>query len=366
MKKSLTVVGVVAAATIGSGLFALPYVIERSGWALSLGYFAALIAIISLAHILYLKTLEAVHERERLLGLARKYFGATGFWIGFLAIVVGLLLGFVAYLVLGEQFVHIIFPGLPLQVALILFWFAVAILVFRSEGRVAVFEMVGVALIFCAIFFIFISGHPLRAFIALPLADAKYFFLPFGAVLFSLAGWTSIEQVYEIQKDTKTGSAFPLLIVGTSLAAVLYWLFSLGILGSVPQATVDAITGASGWALWKRDILAVIGLLAIGIVSIPLAREIRGALEKDLGWNSFISRLAIVGIPLAVVLAGFNNFLMIISLAGGVFIGVQYLLIVAVGRRTLELSGREKIFLDVLAAVFMCAAVYEAITFIVK
>jgi amino acid permease len=178
MKRSLTTIGIVAAATIGSGLFALPYIIERSGWALSLGYFVALIAIISLAHILYLRTLGAVHERERLLGLAQKYFGAAGFWIGFLAVVIGLLLSFVAYLVLGERFIHIIFPGLPLPLALILFWLVIVILVFKSEGRIAILEMAGVALIFCAIFLIFIFSDPLRALTFTPLINVKIFFFP--------------------------------------------------------------------------------------------------------------------------------------------------------------------------------------------
>ena len=42
----------------------------------------------------------------------------------------------------------------------------------------------------------------------------------------------------------------------------------------------------------------------MGVVSIPLAREIRGALEKDLGWNSFVSRLIIVTLPLLIILSG--------------------------------------------------------------
>ena len=104
----------------------------------------------------------------------------------------------------------------------------------------------------------------------------------------------------------------------------------------------------------------------MGIVSIPLAREIRGALEKDLGWNGFISRLMIVGIPFIIVLSGFNNFLVIVGLAGGVFISTQYLLIIAVGRRTLQLSRREKTLLDILTVIFVCAAVYEIVAFIVK
>lgn len=364
MKRYLEIIGIVTAATIGSGIFALPYVIQESGWLLSLGYFIALAAMVSLAHILYLRTLEAAHEEERLLGLAKNYFGSAGFWVGFLAIVIGLLLSFVGYLLLGEQFLRIIFPGLSLSLALIIFWFVVAILVFRSEGRVAILEMIGVGLIFCAIFFIFLSGHPLRAFENMPILDARNIFLPFGAVLFSLAGWTSVEQIYEVSKENNK-KYFLLFVIGTTLAAVLYWLFALGILGSVPHVTIDTISSISSWLLWKKDILAAIGLLAIGIVSIPMSREIRGALEKDLKWNSLISRAVIVLLPLAVVLLGFNNFLVIVSLAGGIFLSTQYLLIISVGRRTLQLSGREKVLLDMLTAIFLVAVIYEIVTFIV-
>ena len=103
----------------------------------------------------------------------------------------------------------------------------------------------------------------------------------------------------------------------------------------------------------------------MGVVSIPIAREIRGALEKDLAWNNLVSRAIIIILPLAIVLSGFNNFLVIVSLAGGIFISAQYILIILVGRRTLRLSEREKIFLDILVVVFACAVIYEIVSFIV-
>jgi hypothetical protein len=240
------------------------------------------------------------------------------------------------------------------------------VLVFESGGRAPMIEMAGVFLISCAVFFIFVFGHPVRAFAAMPLANVKNIFLPFGAILFSIAGWTSVEQVYEIKKrNGGTARIFLYFIFGAALASVLYWLFALGILGSVPRVTVDTISSIGAWPFWKRDILAVIGLLAMGTVSIPLSREIRGALEKDLGWNDFISRAVIVILPLVVVLCGLTNFLVIVSLVGGVFISAQYILIILVGRRTLRLTGREKTLLDILTAIFICAAVYEVASFIV-
>jgi hypothetical protein len=369
--KSFTIAAIVAAATIGEGVFAVPYIIQASGWMVSLGYFVAVIAIVSVAHILYLRTLAAVDEKERLLGLARKYFGRTGFWIGFIAIVVGLLLGFVAYLILGTQFLQILFPGLSSGPALATFWILFACLVWGSEGRIAWFEAVGIALVSFAILFIFFSGHSAVFFDNVPFAVSGGFLLPFGVVIFALAGWTSVEPIYEFaykKEDSRklvAPATFALFALGTAFAGLLYWLFAAGVIGTVPHVTADTISGIAAWPLWRKDILAAVGLLSVFIVSVPIAREIRGAMEKDLGWKSIVSRAAIVLLPLAAVLSGFNDFLAIIGIAGGVFISTQYLLIISVGRRTLALARREKVLLDIVAIVFICAAVYEIWHFVV-
>jgi hypothetical protein len=369
--KSFIIVAIVAAATIGEGVFAVPYIVATAGWAITLGYFIAVIAIVSVAHILYLRTLAAVDEKERLLGLARKYFGATGFWIGFIAIVVGLLLGFVAYLVLGTQFLQILFPGLPSGFALAIFWILLAYLVWGSEGRIAWFEAVGIALVSFAILFIFFSGHPATFFNNVSFAVPGGFLLPFGVVIFALAGWTSVEPVYELAYKKEDGkrlvvpATFALFALGTAFAGLLYWLFAAGVIGTVPSVAADTVSGIAAWPLWRKDILAAVGLLSVCVVSVPIAREIRGAMEKDLGWNPIFSRAAIVLLPLAAVLLGFNDFLAIVGIAGGIFISTQYLLIISVGRRTLALARREKFLLDIVAIVFICAAVYEIWRFVV-
>ena len=382
--RNFKIAAIVTAATIGTGVFALPYVIQVAGWVLTLCYFVALTAVVSVAHIIYLRTLGAVHEKERLLGLAEKYFGGAGFWIGFVAIVAGLLLGFVAYLILGTQFLRILIPGISPTIALGVFWLLLACLTWASEGRVAWLEVAGVALIACAIFFIFFSGRPDLAFANMPLAVSSNFFLPFGAVLFSLAGWTSVEQIYELTRRqdrlgfgsgqemgdgvTTTGGKIInlwIFVAGTALAALLYWLFALGVIGSVAHVATDTLSGIGGWPAWRRETLAVIGAVAVCVASVPIAREMRGAMEKDLHWNPFISRAIIIILPLVVVLSTFANFLVIVSIAGGVFVSAQYLLIISVGRRTLILSLREKLLLDTVAIIFVCAAVYEIISSVV-
>src|SRR5258708_3740553 len=107
MKKGsgLKIAAIVAAATVGDGGFALPFVFYQAGWLVGVAYLVVLSAFVITAHVVYLKTLEKVGEKERLLGLSKIYLGSGGFWIGFFAIVLGLLLTLVAYLILGTQFI---------------------------------------------------------------------------------------------------------------------------------------------------------------------------------------------------------------------------------------------------------------------
>ncbi len=359
------IAAIVAAATIGSGMFALPYVIASAGWLLSIFYFAIFIVLLSVAHIVYLKTLASVGEKERLLGLSRKYFGIPGFWIGFIAIVLGLLLSFTAYLIIGPQFVSLLFPTMPPSIALALFWCFISAPIFLRNNNVTHLEELGIFCTSCVIFFIFASGHPLSALANIPPVDVHYFFLPLGAILFSLAGWTSVESVYDVAKEIKNNTiVFAAFIAGTAFSAFLYFLFSVGIFGSVPQITVNVLSGLGHWPFWKKDIVAIIGLFAVLTASMPLTRELCNAFEKDLQWRPSYARFTIIGVPLLIILSGFNNFLMVVSIIGGLFLSTQYLLIISIGSRALALSRTQRLFLSMTAAVFIFAAAYSVYSFL--
>jgi amino acid permease len=376
-RQFLKIAAIVAAATIGSGVFALPYVVAHAGWLLVIFYFIAFAIVVSAAHVVYLRTLESVGEKERLLGLARKYFGTPGFWTGFIAIVVGLLLSFTAYLILGPQFVMLIFPAIAPGAALALFWFIIAAPVFLGDKSAVNLEELGIFLVSSVIIFVFLSGHPFRAFLSIPPIDLHYFFLPLGVILFSLAGWTSIEPVYGVfsrgrsalgvKGKIKSGkNIWIALATGTVFAAALYFLFAMGILGSAPRVTEDTLSGLLNWPSWERDIIAVVGLFAVWTASVPISRELRNALEKDLRWNPLFARFVIVGVPLAAVTLGFNNFLVVVSLTGGLFLSTQYLLILSVGSRALAFSRMQKVFYAIAASIFIFAAIYSVYSFVVK
>jgi hypothetical protein len=365
------VAAIVAAATVGDGIFALPFAFQQSGWLLSIFYLLILGAIVVSAHVVYLKTPEKIGERERLLGLARRYLGAGGFWVGFVAIVLGLLLTLVAYLILGSQFIRLGFSGAPSWLPLFLFWIFLAVIAILPDAELIELELIGIGCTAIVIVLIFTTALPHVNFDGAPAFNWQNAFLPFGVVLFSIAGWTSVEPAYELRRKAGRGGRkkwdpWPALAMGTALAALLYIMFAAGILGTASQITPDTISGLGDWAMWERDILAALGLFTVATVSMPITREIKSSLEKDLRWNKFWSRALIVTFPISCVLLGLSNFLIVVGLVGGVFLGLQYLLIVLVGRCVLNLSLAKRILLDIVMAIFIGAAIYQIASFIVR
>jgi amino acid permease len=363
---SFKVAAIVAAATVGDGIFALPYVFYQSGWLLGLLYLIVLGVFVSAAHVVYLKTLEKIGEKERLLGLTRKYFGAPGFWLGFVAIVVGLLLTLVAYLILGTQFILLALPMVPNGVAFSVFWLFISLPILLDEGPVIDLELFGIACTSCIIVFIFASAWPNVTFAGIPAVNPQNLFLPFGAILFALAGWTSVEPAYESRKRFGVRSdPWKALASGTFFVAILYAMFAAGIIGSAPIVSPDTASGVAMWPFLKREILAIFGLLAVATVYIPISREIKNSLEKDLKWNKFVTRSLVVLLPVVLIGLGLNNFLLVVGLVGGVFLSSQYLLIISVARRALTLAPWKKFLLDAVALTFILAAVYELWVFVV-
>ncbi len=368
MKFSLKLAAIIAAATIGEGVFALPYAFREAGWLTCLVYFLVFGAVVTTAHVVYFKTLAHEGEKKRLLGLARTYFGTAGFGIGIFAIVIGLLLALVAYLILGSRFLTLAVPGLNPSIALAIFWLCVTLPLFASDGKVAGLEIAGVTLTTAIVLFVFGNALPHPTLATGPIVNPQNLFLPFGVILLSLAGWTGIEPMYESWRGRlprpKEKKPFVAIALGTAIAATLYLLFVAGISGSASHITADTVSGLGDWTAWKRYLVAGLGLVAIGTSYMPISREIKNSLQHDMHWNGSVARFAIATLPVLVILAGFNNFFAVAGLVGGVFVSLEYLLIVAVGRRALAFSPVQKLGLDIVSLTFITAAVYQIVSFV--
>ena len=356
------------ATTVGAGIFALPYVFSKAGWTTGILYLVVFSVLVVSVHFLYWQVLEKFQEKKRLLALAKTYLGSTGFGIGFLAIVGGLLLVLVVYLILGGRFLTLLFPQLSNASALILFWIFSSVPLILGRRRIVSLEFLGAILMSAIIILIFSAVFSSSRFLSAEHFDLKNLFLPFGPILFALAGWTAVEPVYESYKKSSDNGFNPIaaLSVGTIFSVVLYVMFVLGIFASANVVSSDTISGLIDWPLWKKAALGVLGLFAIWTSYIPIGLEIKNSLKYDLRWKHGASLALVLFLPLLLIYIGLGNFLKVVSLTGGVFLSLQYLLIILVGRRVLILSTPRKLFFKLVSLVFILAAVYEIYYFVIN
>lgn len=357
--------GLLVATTLGVGVFSLPYIFSKAGWGIGLLYLVVLAGVVIWSHSLYSRILDLDQGTGHLLGLARRHLGRGGYALAFVAILAGLVLALVAYLVIGAQFTRFTFPALTPGLALFVFWlFCVFPLVMGLRWLVGL-EFFGALLMGAIILFVFVSGAPLALFARAPVVDLEHIFLPFGAILFSLAGWTAVEPMHEYErKSGLRGKLLLSLTLGTGAATLLSALFVLGIVGSVGTVTEDTVSGLAAWPLWKQGLLSLFGLFAIWTSYVPIGLEIKNSLTESAllrGAGFFLA----VFLPLALVLSGFDSFLRVIGLAGGAFLSVQYLLIFMLGKKLLPLARGARWGVNAVMFLFLLAAMYEVYYFVI-
>lgn len=364
--------GMLAATTVGAGIFALPWVFHNSGWVRATGWLVALAVLMIFAGYSYWRTLDAVGERQRLVGLSRERLGREWGFITLLGVLGGVTLALVIYLVLAQRFLGILLPLSP-SASLVLFWALAILPATFSIRRFAIFENAGTLLKCLLIVFIFFSASNYGAMFQDKTPITTDFLFPFGAILFALSGWNAIEPMYEYWKGRKESArrASPLgAIAGGTLAiAALYFLFSAGILGSLingSSLSPDTLSGLTGWPYWKIATLAVLGLLALWTAYGINAREVENALHKDLRWNPTVAFGAVALTPLLIVMSGMNNIIQAVTFSGAVFGGLQYLSIFVLAEKVLSPRPAVKWLMRLAALVFAFAALYEIYTFVVR
>jgi amino acid permease len=352
--------GFLAATTIGAGMFALPAVFLRAGWGMGMLYLIVLGVLMAASHLIYWKTLDVQGGSGGIVGLARRLYGPVGYGAAFLAVVGGLLLALVVYLILGVEFIRLIVPNADYLPMLLFFWVVSSLPLLGSARRLYRVELIGAAFLGAIIVLIFFTAEWTRGFGQAPVFDDRFGFLPFGPVLFSLAAWTAVGPMREQERLSGEKSvASPAILWGTAVSAALYALFVLGIFGSAAAITEDTISGLSNLPPAKLALLGALGVFALWTSYLPISAEIRNALERDVGLGSAAARALVIALPLALLFFGLSSFLNAVALAGGVFVSLQYLFILALGRRTLPFGLGSRLLLDFLTLVFLLAVVYE-------
>lgn len=335
IKEFILPTSILAGTIIGAGIFSLPYVFSQSG--LGLGYlFLILFGLVYvLIHTMYADILIKNGDEHRFAGLAKIYFGRFGYWLSVLMTIIEMLFVLTIYLVLSVSFISLIFPKLPAIYQLVIFWWLGTLIIFSGTKRVALFEMLAVTGILAAIAIITLLG--LADFLNKPFVFAsslwKSWLLPFGALLFSINGRPAIPTVtHYFRKNGLPAekSKWP-IIWGTLIPVIAYGLFVAGALGISSVVTADTVTGIANSipSSVLIPILAILGILALISSYFAIGLDVFRSLELDLKFSRKFSMFLVITIPLIIYFMNLGNFITLIEIAGGIFIGIEGILIVA-------------------------------------
>ena len=362
----LRVTGIMVASTVGVGIFALPFAFQAGGWFTGTLFLFAVTLFLVFAHSIHWDVLQKTGERQYLLGLVGRYCGKTAEFFGFFVIIGGLILALSAHLILGADFLGLLFPAIA-PWTFVIFWILTSFPLFIRMKNLALSESLEAIFILSIIAFVFFKGLYGGVFPSILAVVPQGIFLPFSIILFALAGWSGLDSAFRYAHDAKIDlhKAKRAALWGTVLAAFCYALFVVGIWMVAEKITPDAISGLANLPRVETGVFLVLGLFALWASYIPISLEIKNSLSKDLKLSKLTGFSVALCVPALFALLGAKNFIGIVGLVGGVFLAFQYLLILVVGRRALPLVSSRRIVSDVVSVAFVLVAIYEIYHFVV-
>lgn len=329
---------------IGVGMFAIPFSFAAAGFWLGAAELAVLAMAVLALHVLYGEIVLATPQYHRMPGYIRTYLGrgAAGVsWASTLAGTIGTLL---AYIIVGSLFLEILLsrvaPNISaggLALALAVAVCAITFFPFRKEaainGLLTIFEIAFIALL--ALY--------LLPDVSLPHLSGIYperMWAPYGVLLFALTGASVIPDMATLlgrnKKKVRTA-----IVAGSLIPPALYFLFAFGVVGvSGPATSEEAIAGL-GSMLGHRIVLwgSAAGLLAVLTSYIALSENFQALLALDMGLQRRAAWITASVIPYAAYLAGFQNFIAIISVVGVLAFAVDGTLFLMMGRKIRKKEG---------------------------
>ncbi len=363
-------VATLAGSIIGVGFLSLPYITLKVGIWPMLFYFIALTALVIFIHVIFGEISLKTPDYKRFPGFVGFYLGRWPQIITLIIMILGSFGVLLVYLIVGGQFLAAIlnpFFGGNILVYVFLYFSAGSALVYFGIKIISKAEFCAIVLLLIALFVIFLKGfsHIKLGNIffnnIFSLGDWKTMFLPYGAIIFSLWGVGLIPEIEEMLIGNKK-LLKKIIIISVLISAVIYMLFIFLILGiSGVQTTESALTGLKSFLGQGAFLIA----LFVGFITTSTAFIAQGLLLKktfiyDMGINEFPAWILTCFIPFILFLLGFNSFIPLISFIGGVFLGINGILILLIYKKI----GGRKIIIYPLMLIFVLGIIYEIIYFV--
>lgn len=320
---------------IGAGIFGVPYVVAKSGLFPSMLYFLVLGGAVMLLHLFFGEVCLRTEKRARLIGYCQEYLGKPGKIAAVFSTLFGIIGALLAYIIIGGSFLHILFGeffNISATWFSVLFWAFFSLFILRGIQLIAKAELFMNIALFAAVFLIFFFAAPHIQIENFSFMHAEHLFLPYGVILFALAGWSAIPEIADFFKNRQEKRNLDNLIVAAGIiTTLLLFLFALFVVGVSGKATSpDALQGLVPFL--GRGIIAlgaVFGLIAIAASFLVLGNYLKNSLRHDFNMPYISSAGIAIVAPLLLFLLGFREFISVLGIVGIVLGVVEGALIVS-------------------------------------
>jgi amino acid permease len=322
-----------AGGTMGAGVLGVPYVIMQSGFKVGIFYLIFVGILMVILNLMLGEVSLRVKGTQQLPGLAEKFLGQAGKRTMFFALFVLITGASIAYISGSGQALGQVFEVPPILASVVFFSLA-ALLVYRGIKTVSQFELFfisGVVLITLGIVANATSSGIYNVEHLLTFGGWQNFFVPYGVVMFSFFGVSSVPEMEKILgknvKDLDNA-----IVVGTLIPLFVYILFVMAVLGVMGMRTTEVATVGLETVLGRR--VGIIGnsfaVMTMFTSYVMFSTVMRDIFHQDFGLPKEESFWLTMLLPFALFLAGFTNFITVLGFTGalaGSIIGVLIVII---------------------------------------
>jgi len=323
--------------TLGAGMFALPYVISRSGLLLGIAFLLLMGFLSTRLNQFYGKVIVKTEGDHQLSGYARIYLGRWGRLVALFSLIFGIYGALVAYGVQGGNFLSGVTSFSPRE-ASVVFWALLSLLLVLGLHLTSLSELVltfGVlALLLVLTFWALFRFNPFNLSLSpstFSRLTPKDVFSNLGVVIFAFGGTSAIPEVEEILRveHQKLPRAIGFSGVIVLISYLLYSLVVVGACGpSVSQASLDSLAATLGFPVPLLG--STLGVFALGSSYLLLGYALREVFYRDLGISKPVAWFLALFPPFLVLIFSRPAFTSILGITGMLGIGLSWLLVLLI------------------------------------
>jgi amino acid permease len=336
--------------TVGAGVYSLPSVVVKVGVWPFIGLAVILAILLARINIFYRKVVEKFSEKHQLPGYVNLVMGTNLSRVATFLLLFSTYGAIVAYLVISGNFIAKLVP-VSAGVGSTFFYVVMFVLLYFSGKLIERidYSFVFLKMVFLLLVLVFAALLFPVKLTTLMVKDIPQInvVLGYGAILFALTGFSIVPELKKQKNIAK-------YIVGTQMV-ILFVYIAFAVLNS-PYVT-------TGEFIITNPILSfvfnVAGLLCVTTPYLMLSWVVYDIHNKDLKFRKRDSMLLTLIVPLFALILGINDFMRIMSVTGGVFLGAIAVLIVVLYQKLFP--GKNRLEVLVIKTVFVLGIVAEVV-----